>query len=179
MTSWPSAESFARSSARSIPSVTKWYVVPPSISTGSRGGCVTTNTSLWYGGLSPHQPFHCSSPQSPPPMGPNMLRPITPAPMFSRDSSTIRALSLTSPPCLSSLQRAKKSADGQDVMLWGGAQIINQYLAAGLLDELELHIVPVLLGAGARLFDNLGTAEIRSSRSGPSKRPASRTSRRG
>jgi DNA-binding CsgD family transcriptional regulator len=46
-------------------------------------------------------------------------------------------------------------------MLWGGAQIINQYLAAGLLDELELHIVPVLLGGGARLFDNLGGAEIK------------------
>ena len=59
------------------------------------------------------------------------------------------------------LQRAKESADGQDVMLWGGAQIINQYLAAGLLDELELHIVPVLLGGGARLFDNLGGAEIK------------------
>jgi dihydrofolate reductase len=36
----------------------------------------------------------------------------------------------------------------------------QQYLAAGLLDELELHIVPVLLGDGARLFDNLGGAEI-------------------
>jgi dihydrofolate reductase len=59
------------------------------------------------------------------------------------------------------LERAKESAGRQDVMLWGGAQIINQYLAAGLLDELELHIVPVLLGAGARLFDNLGGAEIK------------------
>src|SRR3954453_15345779 len=58
------------------------------------------------------------------------------------------------------LERAKESADGQDVMLWGGAEVINQYLAAGLLDELELHVVPVLLGAGARLFDNLGVAEI-------------------
>ena len=46
-------------------------------------------------------------------------------------------------------------------MLWGGAQIINQYLAAGLLDELELHIVPELLGGGARLFDNLAGAEIK------------------
>jgi dihydrofolate reductase len=44
-------------------------------------------------------------------------------------------------------------------MLWGGAQIINQYLATGLLDELELHIVPLLFGGGARLFDNLGGAE--------------------
>src|ERR671925_86240 len=59
------------------------------------------------------------------------------------------------------LERAKESADGQDVMLWGGAQIINQYLAAGLLDELELHIVPVLLGGGARLFDDLGGAEVK------------------
>jgi dihydrofolate reductase len=59
------------------------------------------------------------------------------------------------------LERATESANGQDVMLWGGAQIINQYLAAGLLQELELHIVPVLLGGGARLFHNLGGAEIK------------------
>jgi dihydrofolate reductase len=58
------------------------------------------------------------------------------------------------------LARAREAAGGKDVMLWGGADIINQYLAAGLLDELELHIVPVLLGGGARLFDNLGGAEI-------------------
>ena len=58
------------------------------------------------------------------------------------------------------LERAREAAGGKDVMLWGGAQVINQYLAAGLLDELELHIVPVLLGDGARLFDDLGGAEI-------------------
>ena len=58
------------------------------------------------------------------------------------------------------LQRAKESAGGQDVMLSGGAAIINQYLAAGLLDELDLHIAPVLLGGGARLFEDLGGAEI-------------------
>jgi dihydrofolate reductase len=58
------------------------------------------------------------------------------------------------------LQRAGESAGGRDVLLWGGAQVIQQYLAAGLLDELELHIAPVLLGDGARLFDNLGGAEI-------------------
>jgi dihydrofolate reductase len=45
-------------------------------------------------------------------------------------------------------------------MLWGGAQVANQYLAAGLLDELELHVVPVLLGNGARLLDDLGDAEV-------------------
>jgi dihydrofolate reductase len=59
------------------------------------------------------------------------------------------------------LERAKEAAGGRDVRIWGGAQVIQQYLAAGLLDELELHFVPVLLGGGARLFDNLGGAEIR------------------
>jgi dihydrofolate reductase len=58
------------------------------------------------------------------------------------------------------LERAKESADGQDVRLWGGAEAIQQYLSAGLLDELELHIVPVLLGDGARLFDNCADAGI-------------------
>lgn len=59
------------------------------------------------------------------------------------------------------LEKATASAGGRDVVLWGGAQVINQYLAAGLLDELELHIVPVLLGGGARLFEDLGDDGIR------------------
>jgi dihydrofolate reductase len=46
-------------------------------------------------------------------------------------------------------------------MLWGGGNIVQQYLAAGLLDELELHVVPVLLGGGARPFPGLGDAEVR------------------
>jgi dihydrofolate reductase len=61
----------------------------------------------------------------------------------------------------SALEQATKAADGKDVMLWGGGQIVRQYLAAGLLDELELHVVPVLLGGGSRLVDNLGGADIR------------------
>src|SRR6266498_5877611 len=60
----------------------------------------------------------------------------------------------------SALEQARDAAGGKDVMLWGGAQVANQYLAAGLLNELELHVVPVLLGDGARLFDNLGAAEV-------------------
>jgi dihydrofolate reductase len=59
------------------------------------------------------------------------------------------------------LERAREAAGGEDVKLWGGAQVIQQYLAAGLLDELELHVVPVLLGGGARLFDNLADADVR------------------
>jgi dihydrofolate reductase len=45
-------------------------------------------------------------------------------------------------------------------MLWGGANVAQQYLAAGLLDELELHVTPVLLGGGARLLDNLGDSKV-------------------
>src|SRR5437763_16932787 len=60
----------------------------------------------------------------------------------------------------SALEQVKQAAAGRDVMLWGGAQVVNQYLAAGLLDELELHVVPVLLGGGARIFDNLGDAKV-------------------
>ena len=74
------ADSRACSSADSMPSVTKWKVVPPSISTGSRSWWVMTNVSVWYGGLSPHQPFQDPSPQSPPPIGPNILRPMITAP---------------------------------------------------------------------------------------------------
>jgi dihydrofolate reductase len=59
------------------------------------------------------------------------------------------------------LELAMEAAGGEDVKLWGGAQVIQQYLAAGLLDELELHVVPVLLGGGARLFDNLADADVR------------------
>ncbi len=60
----------------------------------------------------------------------------------------------------SALEQARDIAGAKDIMLWGGAQVINQYLAAGLLNELELHVVPVLLGGGARLFDNLGAADV-------------------
>jgi dihydrofolate reductase len=58
----------------------------------------------------------------------------------------------------SALDQARDAAGGKDVMLWGGAQVVNQYLAAGLLDVLEVHVVPLLLGGGARLFDDLGPA---------------------
>jgi dihydrofolate reductase len=58
------------------------------------------------------------------------------------------------------LEQAGDAAGGKGVMLWGGVQVANQYLAARLLNELELHVVPVLLGDGARLFDNLGDADV-------------------
>ena len=53
------------------------------------------------------------------------------------------------------LERAIDAAGGQDVSLGGGADTVQQYLRAGLVDEMEIHVVPLLLGGGSRLFDNM------------------------
>ena len=54
------------------------------------------------------------------------------------------------------LEQARAAAGDEDVLLAGGASIVQQYLKAGLLDELQIHIAPVLLGDGTSLFDRLG-----------------------
>jgi dihydrofolate reductase len=54
------------------------------------------------------------------------------------------------------LERAKEVAGEKDVSIGGGATIVQQFLAAGLLDEMLISVVPLILGGGARLFDNLG-----------------------
>jgi dihydrofolate reductase len=54
------------------------------------------------------------------------------------------------------LERAQRAAGDRDVFIGGGADVINQYLAAGLVDELELHVVPLVLGGGVRLFAGVG-----------------------
>jgi dihydrofolate reductase len=56
----------------------------------------------------------------------------------------------------SALTQAREAAGGNDVTIGGGADAINQYLAAGLVDEIELHVVPLFLGGGARLFEGVG-----------------------
>jgi dihydrofolate reductase len=61
----------------------------------------------------------------------------------------------------SALEQAKEAAGGKDVALGGGADIAQQYLAAVLIDEMEIHVVPVLLHDGDRLFDNLGKADVK------------------
>jgi dihydrofolate reductase len=58
------------------------------------------------------------------------------------------------------LEQARAAAGGQDVAIAGGASTINQALAAGVLDELHLHVVPITLGGGARLFDGVGGVEL-------------------
>ena len=54
------------------------------------------------------------------------------------------------------LEQARRAARGQDVSLGGGAQVAQQYLAGGLVDEMAISVVPTLLGSGERLFDRVG-----------------------
>jgi dihydrofolate reductase len=61
----------------------------------------------------------------------------------------------------SALNQAREAAGDGDVSIQGGASTINEYLAAGLIDELRLHIVPLTLGAGSRLIRRRPAAESR------------------
>jgi dihydrofolate reductase len=60
----------------------------------------------------------------------------------------------------SALEQARAAAGGQDVLILGGASAVQQYLAAGLLDELYLHIAPIVLGGGQRLLENVGDPKL-------------------
>jgi dihydrofolate reductase len=55
----------------------------------------------------------------------------------------------------SALEQAKAAAGGKDVAVGGGAKAVQQYLRAGLVDEMEINLVPTLLGSGERLFDGV------------------------
>ena len=60
----------------------------------------------------------------------------------------------------SAFEQAQHVAGNEDVLLGGGASVIQQYFAAGLVDEFWLHIAPILLGDGERLLDNVGDLKI-------------------
>ncbi|WP_046471594.1 dihydrofolate reductase family protein [Allosalinactinospora lopnorensis] len=60
----------------------------------------------------------------------------------------------------SALRQAKRAAGGTDVLIAGGADVLRQCLAAGAVEEFDLHITPVLLGAGERLFEGVGELEL-------------------
>jgi dihydrofolate reductase len=61
---------------------------------------------------------------------------------------------------LSALDQAKQAAGDKDVLLGGGASVIQQYLAAGSIDEFWLHVAPILLGDGERLLENVGELQL-------------------
>lgn len=55
----------------------------------------------------------------------------------------------------SALAQARKAAGAKDVQISGGADTVRQFIAAGLLDELQIHLAPLVLGSGVRLFDGV------------------------
>jgi dihydrofolate reductase len=58
------------------------------------------------------------------------------------------------------LERAREAAGDRNVAIGGGASVVQQYLRAGLLDELQIHVAPILLGGGTRLLDGLDPLQL-------------------
>lgn len=58
------------------------------------------------------------------------------------------------------VESARKAAGDKDISVAGGANVIQQFIKEGLLDEIQIHIVPILLGGGTRLFENMGTGHV-------------------
>lgn len=77
---------------------------------------------------------------------------VTHRPLLASHSGGIYHAAGTIP---DAVKQAKSAAGGKDVSLMGGADVFRQALAGGFVDEIELHVVPVLFGAGTRLFDTL------------------------
>lgn len=100
----------------------------------------------WTGWWGPNPPYH----------HPVFVHTHHPRPDIPMEGGT--TFHLTDEPPAKVLDRAFAAANGQDVIIGGGATTIQQYLRAGLIDELNLAIVPLLAGAGVRLFDNLDGA---------------------
>jgi dihydrofolate reductase len=58
------------------------------------------------------------------------------------------------------LEQARAAAGAKDIMVMGGANLARQYVRAGLLDEMRIHLVPILLSEGVRLFDDLAAGPV-------------------
>jgi dihydrofolate reductase len=72
---------------------------------------------------------------------------------------------------------ARAAAGDKNVGIWGGANIIRQYLKAGLLDEMQIHLIPILLGGGVRLFEDLDPEGIELLRASSIETPSATHSR--
>jgi dihydrofolate reductase len=96
----------------------------------------------------------------PPPFGMPVFvvthRPQEPIPMQGGTTYTFASAGLDD-----ALDLAKAAAGDKNVAIFGGAGIVQAYLRAGLVDELQIHVVPVLLHGGVRLFDHLDGQPIK------------------
>jgi dihydrofolate reductase len=100
----------------------------------------------WRGYWGPNPPYH----------GPTFILCHRPRPSIEMEGGTV--FHFVTDGIEAALKRAREAAGEKGVSIAGGPGTLNQYLAAGLVDELRLHVVPFVAGAGERLFD--GTAGI-------------------
>lgn len=96
----------------------------------------------------------------PPPFGmPVFVLTNRPQPPIERQGGT--TYRFVSDGLEAALEQAGAAAGDKAVGLWGGADIFRQYLAAGLIDELHIHVAPIVLGGGTPLFERLDTDGIK------------------
>jgi dihydrofolate reductase len=103
----------------------------------------------WKGWWGPNPPFHT----------PVFVLTHHPRPSIEMEGGT--TFHFVSDGIESALTQAKDATRGRDVWLAGGGSVVNQYLAARLVDEVDVSIVPLILGAGARLFEGLDRGTLK------------------
>ncbi|EPD66737.1 MULTISPECIES: dihydrofolate reductase family protein [Streptomyces] len=101
----------------------------------------------WKGWWGPNPPFHT----------PTFILTHHPRPAIEMEGGTTFHFLDASP--AEALEAARKAADGQDVRIGGGATVIREFLAARLIDHMHVVVVPLLLGRGVRLWDELEDLE--------------------
>ena len=102
----------------------------------------------WKGWWGPEPPYHA----------PVFVLTHYPREMLAQEGGT--TFTFVTDGAESALAQARAAAGDRDVSIAGGAATINQYLAAGLIDELRLHLAPVILGAGERLFAGVTDVDL-------------------
>jgi dihydrofolate reductase len=102
-----------------------------------------SSTQPWKGWWGDNPPFH----------HPVFVLTHHPRPPLALDGGT--TFTFVTDGIASALELARSSAGGRDVALAGGADVARQYLSAGLVDEMEIHLVPTLLGKGERPFEGI------------------------
>lgn len=111
----------------------------------------------WNGWWGPNPPYHA----------PTFVLSHRPRPSIEMEGGTV--FHFVSDGIEAVLEKAREAAGEKTVSIAGGPSTLNQYLAAGLVDELRLHVVPIVAGRGERVFDGVGEIELKpvSSRTTP------------
>ncbi|HWM54640.1 MAG TPA: dihydrofolate reductase family protein [Solirubrobacterales bacterium] len=111
----------------------------------------------WHGWWGPNPPYHA----------PTFVLCHRPRPSIEMEGGTV--FHFVTEGIDAALERARDAAGAKDVSIAGGPSVLNQYLAAGAIDELRLHVSPFVAGGGERVFADVGDLELKpvSSRTTP------------